>query len=166
MAEAVVSGVMQQLISIIDQETQQGVKLVFCVHKEVKKLRSNLEAIEVVLVDAEDRQVKEKNVRLWPDRLKQASYDIEDVLDEWNYAILKQKVDGTFPKKKWEEWDHEITRIGEEEEEVIAIMSSLVFLRVHYCPKLKALPKQLVQSTRLEKNISFCPLLGYPRWRQ
>ncbi|XP_044482039.1 putative disease resistance protein RGA3 [Mangifera indica] len=100
MAEAVVSGVLQQLISIIGQETQQEVKLVFCVHKEVEKLRSNLEAIEVVLVDAEDKQVKDKNVRLWLDRLKQASYDIEDVLDEWNYAILKQNVDGTFPKKK------------------------------------------------------------------
>ncbi|XP_031260888.1 putative disease resistance protein RGA3, partial [Pistacia vera] len=70
------------------------VKLVVGVDNEVKSLRSNLEAIEAVLVDAEERQVKEKTVRLWLDRLKHASYDIEDVLDEWNYATLKQQIEG------------------------------------------------------------------------
>ncbi|XP_044482038.1 putative disease resistance protein RGA4 [Mangifera indica] len=104
MAEAIISGVLQQLISIIGEETKQKVKLVVGVDNEVKKLRSNLEAIQVVLVDAEERQVKEKTVELWLDRLKQASYNIEDVLGEWNYAILKQKIEGvddaTVPKKK------------------------------------------------------------------
>ncbi|XP_044482959.1 putative disease resistance protein RGA3 [Mangifera indica] len=66
---------------------------------------------------------------------------------------------------KWEEWDYKITRIGKEEE-VITIMPSLVSLRVHYCPKLKALPKHLDQNTRLEKVIYACPLLGYPGWDQ
>ncbi|XP_044482036.1 putative disease resistance protein RGA4 [Mangifera indica] len=104
MAEAIISGVLQQLISIIVEEAKQKVKLVVGIDNEVKKLSSNLEAIQAVLVDAEERQVKEKTVELWLDRLKQASYNIEDVLGEWNYAILKQKIEGvddaTVPKKK------------------------------------------------------------------
>ncbi|XP_031254264.1 putative disease resistance protein RGA3 [Pistacia vera] len=60
MAEAIVSAVLEQLTSIIAEGIQQEVKLVVGVEKEVKKLRSNLEDIEAVLVDAEERQVKEK----------------------------------------------------------------------------------------------------------
>ncbi|XP_031251496.1 putative disease resistance protein RGA4 [Pistacia vera] len=104
MADAIVSGVLGQLSSIIGDEIKQEVKLIVGVDKEVKKLRSNLEAIEAVLIDAEERQVKEKTVRLWLDRLKHASYDIEDVLDEWNYAMLKQQIEeveyADVPKKK------------------------------------------------------------------
>ncbi|XP_044482976.1 putative disease resistance protein RGA4 [Mangifera indica] len=92
MAESLVSGVLEQLISVIGEGIQQKVRLIVGVDKEVEKLRSNLEAIQAVLVDAEERQVKEKTVELWLDRLKQASYDIEDVLGGWNYAILKQKL--------------------------------------------------------------------------
>ncbi|XP_031263375.1 putative disease resistance protein RGA3 [Pistacia vera] len=107
MAEAIISAVLEQLISITAGGIQEGiqeVRLVVGVDEEVKKLRSNLEDIEAVLVDAEERQVKEKTVTLWLDRLKHASYDIEDVLDEWNYAMLKQQIEGVeyaaVPKKK------------------------------------------------------------------
>ncbi|XP_044474115.1 putative disease resistance protein RGA3 [Mangifera indica] len=104
MAEALVSGVLEQLTAVAGEGIQQKVRLVVGVDEEVKKLSSNLEAIQAVLVDAEARQVTETAVRRWLDQLKQASYDIEDVLDEWNYAILKQKLEGvedaTGPKKK------------------------------------------------------------------
>ncbi|XP_044482939.1 putative disease resistance protein RGA3 [Mangifera indica] len=94
MAEALVSAVLEQLISVVGEGIQQKVRLVVGVDKEVKKLSSNLEAIQAVLVDAEARQVTETAVGRWLDQLKQASYDIEDVLDEWNYAILKQELEG------------------------------------------------------------------------
>ncbi|XP_044482041.1 putative disease resistance protein RGA3 [Mangifera indica] len=79
-----------------------------------------------------------------------------------------------FPKLKriefwymveWEEWDYEITTIGEEEE-VITIMPSLVSMKIYHCHKLKALPKHFDQNTRLEKDIYDCPMLGYPGRRQ
>ncbi|XP_031259568.1 putative disease resistance protein RGA4 [Pistacia vera] len=102
MAETIISGVLGQLNSIIGQQILQEVKLVVGVDKEVKKLTSNLEAIEAVVFDVEERQVKEKTVRLWLDWLKHTSYDIDDVLDEWNYAMLKQQIEGaaSVPKKK------------------------------------------------------------------
>ncbi|XP_031259628.1 uncharacterized protein LOC116117745 isoform X2 [Pistacia vera] len=42
----------------------------------------------------EERQVKERNVRLWLDQLKDTSYDIDNVLDEWNCTLLKQRIEG------------------------------------------------------------------------
>ncbi|XP_044475011.1 putative disease resistance RPP13-like protein 1 [Mangifera indica] len=88
--------------------------------------------------------------------------------------FLRKETDGTsscsvfFPKLKriifwwlseWEEWDYNVTRVGEED---ITIMPSLIFLNIENCPKLKTLPKQLVQNNELEKSIYGCPLLGYP----
>ncbi|KAK3219900.1 hypothetical protein Dsin_013870 [Dipteronia sinensis] len=92
MAGAIVSDVLEQLISIIAMETNQQVRLVVGVKKEIKKLTSNFQAIQAVLLDAERRGLKEMAARDWLDKLKSASYDMDDVLDEWNTAILKKKV--------------------------------------------------------------------------
>ncbi|KDO38875.1 hypothetical protein CISIN_1g048798mg, partial [Citrus sinensis] len=70
------------------------VKLVVGVEEEVKSLTSHLQAIQAVLDDAEEKQVKDKAVRHWLGRLKYASYDIEDVLDEWITARHKLQIEG------------------------------------------------------------------------
>ncbi|KAL9447357.1 hypothetical protein AB3S75_014928 [Citrus x aurantiifolia] len=92
--DAIISPLVQQLTAMAAQETKEQVKLVTGVGKEVKKLNSNLRAIQAVLHDAEKRQVKEETVRLWLDQLRDACYDIEDVLGEWNTARLKLQIDG------------------------------------------------------------------------
>ncbi|KAK3217879.1 hypothetical protein Dsin_011849 [Dipteronia sinensis] len=103
-AEAIVSTVLEQLTSILSREVLEEVSLVVGVKKEIKKLTSNFRAIQAVLVDAEQRQVKEAAVGVWLDMLKDASYDMDDVLDEWNTAILKLQIEGVenapIPKKK------------------------------------------------------------------
>lgn len=81
--------VLDQLNSLAFQQLEQNVRLVWGVKKEVGKLTGNLQAIRVVLLDAEKRQVKEEAVRHWVDKLKEVSFDIDDVLDEWNTAILR-----------------------------------------------------------------------------
>ncbi|XP_031275147.1 putative disease resistance protein RGA4 [Pistacia vera] len=99
MARAIVSCPRNYLVSFILEWIQQETRLVVGVDEEVKKLTSNLDAIEAVFLDAEEREVKERDVRLWLDRLKYMSYDIEDVLDEWNYVMLKQQIVGVLAKK-------------------------------------------------------------------
>ncbi|XP_031272482.1 putative disease resistance protein RGA3 [Pistacia vera] len=85
-------GILEQLASIITQEKQQDVKLVVGVDKELKMLPTNLEAIQAVLLDAE-RQVKNRAVRDWLDRLQDTCYNLEDVLDEWKIALLKLQIE-------------------------------------------------------------------------
>ncbi|KAM5578734.1 putative disease resistance protein RGA3 [Rosa sericea] len=93
MAEALISVLLEQLASIIHQEVQQQVKLVVDVKKEVAKLTHNFRAIEAVLKDAEERQVKEASVKLWLDDLKDVSNEMEDVLDDWNTEILRLQIE-------------------------------------------------------------------------
>jgi len=42
-----------------------------------------LESISAALQDAERRSVKEKSVQLWLKRLKNAAFDIPDLLDDY-----------------------------------------------------------------------------------
>ncbi|KAH9689095.1 hypothetical protein KPL70_015350 [Citrus sinensis] len=108
MVDAILSPILEQLTSMAVEEAKEQVRLVTGVGKEVKKLTSNLRAIRAVLHDAEKRQVKEETVRLWLDQLRDACYDMEDVLGEWNTARLKLQIDGVddhendalVPKKK------------------------------------------------------------------
>ncbi|KAL9450503.1 hypothetical protein AB3S75_012271 [Citrus x aurantiifolia] len=108
MVDAIISPLLEQLTSMAVEEAKEQVRLVTGVGKEAKKLTSNLRAIQAVLHDAEKRQVKDETVRLWLDQLRDACYDMEDVLDEWNTARLKLQIDGVddhqndavVPKKK------------------------------------------------------------------
>ncbi|KAK9213982.1 hypothetical protein WN944_005968 [Citrus x changshan-huyou] len=100
MVDAIVSPLVEQLTSFAAKEIIQQVKLVVGVEKEVKSLTSHLQAIQAVSDDAEEKQVKDKAIRLWLGRLKYASYDIEDVLDEWITARHKLQIKGGVDKKK------------------------------------------------------------------
>ncbi|KAG5221985.1 disease resistance protein [Salix suchowensis] len=91
MADALVSVVLEQLSSIIAQKVQKEVGLIAGVKNEVRKLESNLKAIKAVLADAEQRQLTEESIKHWMDQLKDVSYDMDDVLDEWSTAIAKSQ---------------------------------------------------------------------------
>ncbi|GAY69108.1 hypothetical protein CUMW_269480 [Citrus unshiu] len=95
MVDAIVSSLLEQLISVAADKVKQQVRLVTGVREQVKKLTSNLQAIRAVLEDAEQRQMQQdKAVTFWLDQLKDASYDMEDVLDEWVFARLKLQIEG------------------------------------------------------------------------
>eukprot|EP00258_Populus_trichocarpa_P021944 XP_024437963.1 putative disease resistance protein RGA3 isoform X8 [Populus trichocarpa] len=93
MAEALLSPILEQLTTIVAQQVQEEVNLVVGVKKQCDKLKSNLLDIQSVLEDADRKQVKDKAVRNWVDKLKDACYDMDDVLDEWSTAILRWKME-------------------------------------------------------------------------
>ncbi|MBA0683486.1 hypothetical protein Goari_025141 [Gossypium aridum] len=104
MAAALVSFILGQLATITFETAWQELKLVIGVEEEVRKLQSNFEAIQEVVEDAEVKQVVDKSVKRWIDKLKDVAYDMEDVLDEWTTALSKLKTDeaesASVPKKK------------------------------------------------------------------
>ncbi|KAH9717492.1 hypothetical protein KPL71_021835 [Citrus sinensis] len=100
MVDAVVSVVLDQLISSAFEEAVERVRRVTAVKAEVDKLTSNLLAIKAVLSDAEQKQVKEKGIRHWLDQLKEASCDMEDVFDEWITASRRLQIKGIPQEKK------------------------------------------------------------------
>ncbi|KAL6144645.1 hypothetical protein ACLB2K_055336 [Fragaria x ananassa] len=93
MAEALISVLLEQLASITYEHIRGNVRLILDVEKEVAEFTSNLKAIQDVLKDAEKRQVKEAVVQDWLDKLKQVSYEMDNVLDEWNTESGKQQLE-------------------------------------------------------------------------
>lgn len=93
MAEAIVSTVADQLINIIREQVQNEIRLVIGVDDEVLHLADELKTLRNVLDDSENRRFQDKNINHWLSRLEHTSYEMEDVLDEWNYAIQKFKIE-------------------------------------------------------------------------
>ncbi|CAB4317183.1 unnamed protein product [Prunus armeniaca] len=93
MADGIISMLLDRLASATYEYIEGGVKLVLNVKEDVEKFTGTLEVIQAVLEDAEQRQVTEASVKIWLDKLKDISYQMVDVLDEWNRDILKQQVE-------------------------------------------------------------------------
>ncbi|XP_034695614.1 disease resistance protein RGA2-like [Vitis riparia] len=94
MADALVSVVLERLTSVLAQQIHEHVSLVPGVESEIESLKNTLCSVRDVLEDAEKRQVKEKSVRGWLERLKDMAYEMEDALDEWSIAILQFQMEG------------------------------------------------------------------------
>lgn len=95
MTDVFISQLIEQLTLLMKQQIEKEYKLVVGVSKEVRKLKSTLQSVQAVLVDAEKRQVKEaETVKVWLGNLKNISYDMDDVLSEWSTAILKLQIKG------------------------------------------------------------------------
>ncbi|KAH9670464.1 putative disease resistance protein [Citrus sinensis] len=80
---------------LIEKLASQGLEL-FKRHKKLKadfiKWKGMLEMIQAVLADAEDRQTREKSVKMWLDNLQNLAYDAEDVLDEFETEALRREL--------------------------------------------------------------------------
>ncbi|KAM1118439.1 hypothetical protein ACFX11_042828 [Malus domestica] len=93
MAEAIISTLLDLLASTVYEYVGGEVKLVLKAKQDVEEFARNLRAIQAVLEDAEQRQVKDASVRNWLEQLKDISFQMVDVLDEWNTDILRQQVE-------------------------------------------------------------------------
>ena len=93
MADALVSIVLERLASVLEQQ----VTLEVGVGSEVDNLNSTLQSIRAVLADAEKRQFSEELVKVWLERLKDISYQMDDVVDGWNTALLKLQIGAENP---------------------------------------------------------------------
>ncbi|KAK9231674.1 hypothetical protein WN943_021913 [Citrus x changshan-huyou] len=91
MGEAIVSTILEKLASILVEQTAAEVRLISGAEEKVKNLHRRFHLIKAVVEDAEKRQMKENAVRVWLNDLKHASYDMEDVLDEWNIRKLQMR---------------------------------------------------------------------------
>jgi signal recognition particle GTPase len=93
MADVLISVLLEQFASITAREAEQEIRLVVGVDEEVRKLEGNLRTVKAVLNDAEKRQVTDEAVKLWLKKLEDVSYEMDDVLDEWNTAMIKLKIE-------------------------------------------------------------------------
>ena len=96
MADALISLLIETLGSAAFENIKEELSRLTGVEEEIQNLKSTLRDIQAVLDDAEKRQLKETSVRNWLDKLKDASFDIDDLLDEWITRIaLKADMEET-----------------------------------------------------------------------
>ncbi|KAK2640085.1 hypothetical protein Ddye_027880 [Dipteronia dyeriana] len=59
---------------------------------KIKKWEDTLKMIQAVLIDAEDKQLKNRAVKMWLDDLQDLAYDVEDILDEFATEAFARKL--------------------------------------------------------------------------
>uniref|UniRef100_A0A5B7CHV8 Putative disease resistance protein RGA3 n=1 Tax=Davidia involucrata TaxID=16924 RepID=A0A5B7CHV8_DAVIN len=94
MAESFFYSLAEGVLGKLSSAALQEIALVWGVKNELKELEDTLSTISAVLLDAEEQQGKSRELRVWMERLEIVCYDIDDVLDEFEIAALKQKVHG------------------------------------------------------------------------
>ncbi|RHN66305.1 putative P-loop containing nucleoside triphosphate hydrolase, leucine-rich repeat domain, L [Medicago truncatula] len=66
----------------------------------LRQLKTTLLTLQVVLDDAEEKQINNPAVKLWLDDLKDAVFDAEDLLNEISYDSLRCKVENAKAQSK------------------------------------------------------------------
>ncbi|XP_030963292.1 putative disease resistance protein RGA3 [Quercus lobata] len=92
MAEGALFGVAKGIIGIAGNLALPEVALIWGVKDEINKLKETVSTIKAVLMDAEAKQHNSEAIKLWLQRLKDAMFDADDLLDEISTEALRQEV--------------------------------------------------------------------------
>ncbi|KAL4631969.1 hypothetical protein ACB092_04G017900 [Castanea dentata] len=93
MAEHVLSVVVDGVIANAMSLASEHISSVWGFKEEIGKLQVSLTKIQALLHDAEKKQLHDESVKIWLRQLKDVAYEADDVLDEYDYEILRQKAE-------------------------------------------------------------------------
>ncbi|XP_062077300.1 putative disease resistance protein RGA3 [Humulus lupulus] len=136
MADAFTSALVNQFVSGALLKIDENLELVQNVKKDVKRLKKSLKYIQDLLVDAGTRQLDSQWLKQWLSDLEDISSDMDDVLDEWNSAIIKSEI---------EKYDQEAKGGGEDRDENSDVLAKQVCFPV---PSSWFCFKQVIQVIR------------------
>ncbi|KAJ6370962.1 hypothetical protein OIU77_001465 [Salix suchowensis] len=91
MADAVPSALVSILLGNLNTLVLEELGLVFGLQTEFEKLKRTFMTVQAVLKDAEEKQWKDKDIRIWLQDLKDAAYDADDVLDEFSIEAQRRR---------------------------------------------------------------------------
>ncbi|KAA3476404.1 disease resistance protein RGA2-like [Gossypium australe] len=92
MAEVFLSPLVGTMLDSLNSWSSKGLELAGSLKAEVESLESTLTTIQAVLQDAEKKQSKSHAINDWLGKLKQAAYDLEVVLDDFNTEALRRSL--------------------------------------------------------------------------
>ncbi|XP_030971472.1 putative disease resistance protein RGA3 [Quercus lobata] len=89
---SLVTELLKQLGSFAAQQALQELQLLVGVDEEIENLQYNFKMVQAMLKKFEERRLRDDAVKLWYDKLEDAYYMIDDVLDTWETAKIKLQI--------------------------------------------------------------------------
>ncbi|XP_022934780.1 putative disease resistance protein RGA4 isoform X1 [Cucurbita moschata] len=112
MAESILFDVATSLVTKLGSLAITEIQLLWGVYDELDKLKHTISAMKAVLLDAEKQQSNSHAVKNWISRVKQAFYDVDDLIDEFAYETLRRQV--MAEDKRWAKEVREIFSIPQQ----------------------------------------------------
>ena len=103
MAEALLGVVLGNLNTLVQKE----LATFWGVDGEIERLSNTLSAIRAVVADAEVRQTTEHSLKHWIQKLTDATYMLDDILDECSMTSTRSKCEGDDSRSANE--DHNVS---------------------------------------------------------
>ncbi|XP_017976162.1 PREDICTED: putative disease resistance protein RGA1 [Theobroma cacao] len=138
MAESFAFNIAENVLSKLANIAYQEIRLARVVQSDLEKLKTTLTTIKAVLFDAEEKQAHDSQLRVWLQELRDASYDAEDVLDEFEIEALRKQV----VKQK---------SIGKQVSHFFSSSNPLAF-RFRMAHKVKKVTERFVEIAALKNN--------------
>ncbi|KAJ0920364.1 putative virus X resistance protein-like, coiled-coil [Helianthus annuus] len=92
MGEAAISTLVADVLGKLTSELIKEFDLLWGFKNDASSLKDDFDQIQAVLQDAEEKHNKEEAVKLWLQRLRSASLEVENVLDEISTEALLQRL--------------------------------------------------------------------------
>jgi len=92
MTEAILFSITDRILGKLGNLALQEIGLIWGVKDELEKLRNTASVIKAIFLDAEEQQTKSHEVRDWLQKLKDAIYDADDLLDDFSTEMLQQQL--------------------------------------------------------------------------
>ncbi|BAS79562.1 Os02g0597200 [Oryza sativa Japonica Group] len=89
--EALVSAVLKEVLGKLGSAVGEQIVMRWNLKQDLESIKSTLGMLQAVLRDAERRSVSDEGASLWLKRLKNAAYDISDMLDEFEAKLSEVK---------------------------------------------------------------------------
>ncbi|XP_068328748.1 disease resistance protein RGA2-like [Pyrus communis] len=92
MAEGVLFNIAERIIVRLGNRAFQQIGSIWGVPDELNKLKETVAGFQAVLLDAEQKQANNNEVKLWLQSVEDVVYEADDVLDEFNTQVQRRQV--------------------------------------------------------------------------
>ncbi|XP_027147841.1 putative disease resistance protein RGA4 [Coffea eugenioides] len=94
MADAIIASTIEVALEKTLSLANERIGKLFQFKEDLETLKGSVAMIQAVLADAEEKQMHDKAVQLWLQRLEAVAFDAENLLDELNYEALRRHLVG------------------------------------------------------------------------
>nr|XP_048332772.1 disease resistance protein RGA2-like [Ziziphus jujuba var. spinosa] len=92
MAESILFGITNRIVESLTSAPVQEIALIWGAKDELSGLEETISTIKDVLLDAEEQQVHNHQVRSWLNKLEDAVYDTDDLSDDISTEVLRRQL--------------------------------------------------------------------------